>query len=76
MKAFAGESQARNNYTFYASVAKEEGFEQISAIFETPTTRRNMRNLFKHIIDGMKMDARYGTCRCRLSGGSTRNKKT
>ncbi len=31
--AFAGESQARNKYTYYASVAKKEGFEQISAIF-------------------------------------------
>ncbi|MHB0977504.1 MAG: rubrerythrin [Candidatus Aquicultorales bacterium] len=32
-KAFAGESQARNRYTFYASIAKKEGYEQISAIF-------------------------------------------
>ena len=31
--AFAGESQARNKYTYFASVAKKEGFEQISAIF-------------------------------------------
>ncbi len=32
--AFAGESQARNKYTYFASVAKKEGFEQISAIFQ------------------------------------------
>ena len=32
--AFAGESQARNKYTFFASVAKKAGFEQISAIFQ------------------------------------------
>jgi len=32
--AFVGESQARNKYTFFASVAKKEGFEQISAIFQ------------------------------------------
>ncbi|MDD7282136.1 rubrerythrin [Floccifex sp.] len=32
--AFAGESQARNKYTFFASVAKKEGFEQISALFQ------------------------------------------
>jgi rubrerythrin len=32
--AFAGESQARNKYTYFASVAKKEGFQQISAIFE------------------------------------------
>jgi len=33
MASFAGESQARNRYSFYASVAKKEGFEQIAAIF-------------------------------------------
>ena len=33
MAAFAGESQARNKYTYFASVAKKEGFEQIAAIF-------------------------------------------
>ena len=33
MAAFAGESQARNKYTFFASVAKKEGYEQISAFF-------------------------------------------
>ena len=31
--AFAGESQARNKYTYFSSVAKKEGFEQISALF-------------------------------------------
>ena len=31
--AFAGESQARNKYTYYASQAKKEGYEQIAAIF-------------------------------------------
>lgn len=34
MAAFAGESQARNKYTYYASKAKKEGFEQIATIFE------------------------------------------
>lgn len=34
MEAFAGESQARNKYTFYASKAKKEGYQQIAAIFE------------------------------------------
>ena len=33
-KAFAGESQARNKYTYFASVARKEGFEQIAAIFQ------------------------------------------
>ena len=39
MAAFAGESQARNKYTYYASKAKKEGYEQIAAIFEE--TARN-----------------------------------
>ena len=34
MTAFAGESQARNKYTFYASKAKKDGYEQLAAIFE------------------------------------------
>ena len=34
MAAFAGESQARNKYTFYASKAKKEGYEQIAALFQ------------------------------------------
>ena len=33
MTAFAGESEARNKYTFFASTAKKEGYEQISALF-------------------------------------------
>lgn len=33
MEAFAGESQARNKYTYFASAAKKEGFEQISDAF-------------------------------------------
>ena len=33
LKSFAGESQARNRYTFFASVAKKEGYEQISGVF-------------------------------------------
>ena len=40
--AFAGESQARNKYTYFASCAKKEGFEQIAEIFlKTAVTRRN-----------------------------------
>lgn len=34
LAAFAGESQARNKYTYYASVAKKEGYQQIAAIYE------------------------------------------
>ena len=34
LAAFAGESQARNKYTYYASQARKDGYEQIAAIFE------------------------------------------
>jgi len=49
--AFAGESQARNKYTFYASVAKKEGYEQISAFFlETANNEKEHAELwFKHL---------------------------
>ena len=41
--AFAGESQARNKYTYFASKAKKEGFEQISAMFlKTAENEMNM----------------------------------
>ena len=33
IEAYAAESQARNNYTFYASIAKRDGYQQIGAIF-------------------------------------------
>lgn len=42
LASFAGESQARNRYTYFASVAKKAGFEQTSAIFlETARMKRN-----------------------------------
>ncbi len=40
-KAFIGESQARNRYTFYASTARKEGYEQIAEIFETTAMNEN-----------------------------------
>ena len=39
--AFAGESQARNKYTYYASKAKKEGYQQIAAIFEETANNEN-----------------------------------
>ena len=41
MEAFAGESQARNKYTYYASQAKKEGYVQISKIFEATAENEN-----------------------------------
>ena len=46
LTSFAGESQARMRYTYFASVAKKEGYEQISAIFtETADQERNTLNV-------------------------------
>jgi rubrerythrin len=51
MDAFAGESQARNKYTYFASVAKKEGYEKIAAIFlETAENEKEHAKLhFKHL---------------------------
>ena len=50
-KAFIGESQARNRYTYYAKIAKKEGFEQIAGIFlETAEQEKtHAKRLFEHI---------------------------
>jgi len=55
LAAFAGESQARTRYTFFASAAKKEGYEQISAIFsETSDNEKEHAELyFKHLKGGM-----------------------
>ena len=53
LKAFAGESQARNRYTFFASVAKKAGFEQISAIFlETAENEKEHAKVFFKFLEG------------------------
>lgn len=54
MTAFAGESQARNRYTFFASAAKKAGYEQISAIFiETADNEKeHAERLFKFLEGG------------------------
>lgn len=51
VKAFIGESQARNRYTFYAKIAKKEGFEQIAEIFliTAENEKEHASNLFKLI---------------------------
>ena len=55
LAAFAGESQARTRYTFFASAAKKEGYEQISAIFqETADNEKEHAELFfKHLKGGL-----------------------
>jgi rubrerythrin len=54
LAAFAGESQARNRYTFFASAAKKEGFQQISTIFEETANqeKEHAKRLFKFLEGG------------------------
>ncbi len=53
LAAFAGESQARNRYTFFASAAKKEGFEQISRIFlETAENEKEHAKVFFKYLEG------------------------
>ena len=53
MEAFAGESQARNKYTYFASKAKKEGYEQISAIFqETADNEKEHAKMWFKLLNG------------------------
>ncbi len=54
LKAFAGESQARNRYTYFASKAKKEGYVQISTIFEETANqeKEHAKRLFKLLEGG------------------------
>jgi rubrerythrin len=53
LAAFAGESQARNRYTYFASAAKKEGFEQISHIFlETAENEKEHAKIFFKYLEG------------------------
>lgn len=55
MHSFAGESQARMRYTYFASAAKKEGFEQIAAIFEETANqeKEHAKRMFKYLEGGM-----------------------
>ena len=55
VKAFIGESQARNRYTFYAKIAKKEGLEKISQIFllTAENEKEHAKSLFD-LIQGLK----------------------
>lgn len=53
LKAFAGESQARNRYTYFASAARKEGFEQIANIFmETAENEKEHAKVFFKFLEG------------------------
>ncbi|MDP4278343.1 MAG: rubrerythrin family protein [Bacteroidota bacterium] len=55
LTTFAGESQARMRYTYFASVAKKEGYEQIAAIFEETANqeKEHAKRMFKFLEGGM-----------------------
>ncbi len=57
--AFAGESQARNKYTYFASVAKKEGYEQIAALFEkTANNEKEHAKLWFKALGGLSDTAK------------------
>jgi rubrerythrin len=57
LAAFAGESQARNRYTYFASVAKKEGYEQIAAIFqETADNEKEHAKRFFKLLEGGEVE--------------------
>ncbi len=57
LKAFAGESQARNRYTYFMNVAKKEGFEQIAGIFqETSDNEKEHAEMFFKYLDGGEVE--------------------
>ena len=62
LAAFAGESQARNRYTYFASAAKKEGFEQIANIFiETAENEKEHAKVFFKYLEGgeLQISASY-----------------
>jgi len=62
LKSFAGESQARNRYDFFASVARKEGYEQIAAIFEetADNEKEHARRFFSFLEGGdVEIQAAY-----------------
>jgi rubrerythrin len=62
MKAFAGESQARNRYTYYSSVANKEGYKQIESIFiETADNEKeHAKKFYKLLLEGLNGDLPAG----------------
>ena len=68
LTAFAGESQARNRYTYFASQAKKDGFVQISAIFEETANqeKEHAKRLFKLLEGGeVQIAAGFPAAACR-----------
>ena len=76
-EAFAGESQARNKYTYFASVAQKEGYEQMSALFlktaDNEKEHMEMLKAFIHIkvTEQHKYNSNIGCVLIYLQGGTT-----
>ncbi len=69
MEAFAGESQARNKYTYYASQAKKDGYVQISKIFEeTANNEREHAKLWFKLLHGGKIGSTIDNLEDAASG--------
>ncbi len=75
LAAFAGESQARNRYTYFASEAKKAGYEQISALFlETADNEKEHAKIFfKYLQGGMASSARQKRTSKRRPMGKKQN---
>ena len=56
LKAFAGESQAKNRYTFFSEIAKKEGYEQIAGIFYETALQEEMhaKRFFSYLEGGIR----------------------
>ncbi|MCL2107866.1 MAG: rubrerythrin family protein [Oscillospiraceae bacterium] len=69
MEAFAGESQARNKYTYYASKAKKEGYEQIAALFEeTALNEKEHAKIWFKLLSGGEIPTTAENLKAAASG--------
>ena len=69
MEAFAGESQARNKYTYFASKAKKEGYEQIAALFEeTAANEKEHAKLWFKLLCGGEIPATAENLKAAAAG--------
>jgi rubrerythrin len=76
LAAFAGESQARNRYTYFASAARKEGYEQVSAIFlETAENEKEHAKLFFKLLQGGETEI-VATYPSGVIGNTAENLKT
>lgn len=63
LKAFAGESEARNRYTYFAGVAKKAGYEQIAAIFlETADNEKEHAKVFFKLLKDACVEVTHTVC--------------